>query len=887
VRARALFAAVTGRRRFGDAVAGEMRFLLEAFTGDLVRSDHSRDASRHDARIAFGSVHNMKDDGRQSPGLAAVDDLQRDLRHAARLLRKTPGFTAIAVATLGLCLGANLSIFAVVDAVVLRPLPFPSADRLVSIFNTYPRAGVQDDGCSLTNYYERRGRIAALAGLAIYREGTAIIGGTGSTTREPIARVSPDFFSTLGVGPSIGRAFTEDETTMRADDVVMITDDVWRGRFGADAAAIGRATLRIDGEARTVVGVLPRDFRFLSSGARLYLPLASRPEDRTSGRRHSGSAARMIARLRRGATLADAQSQIDAHNAAMEIDDPEAGAMADAGFRSMVVGLHAEQIAAIRPTLLLVQAGALFLLLIGAVNLVNLLLIRAGAHGRELAVRQALGAGRRHVVSAVLMETTILTVIGGLLGVGVGASGIRLTSLLGADRLPLGARLAFDAKLAGVALAAAMLAGFAIGVPVAWYHLRAFSATALRSESRGGTISRAVQRTRHGFVVAQIALAFVLLAGTGLLALSLDQAMAVSPGFRSENVMSGRVTLPPNQYPDGAALVSFTDRLSAVLDAQPGIGRAGLATNVPLSGNAVKSAALVNGRTRRPGESPHGHYSYSVTGDYFAAMGVSLREGRFLVADDSRRADRVCVVDEDFARRYWPQGGAIGHRLFEGSEPRPEAEAYTIVGVVSAVKQAALTEDDAQGAVYYPFGHRPDRTIFLVVRTRQRPESVAAALQRAVRAIDPELPLDDLRSMDARIAGSLAVRRSPTLLAGLFSALAILLTAIGTYGVLSYAVAQRRREIGVRIALGARSSQVRNQFLWLAVRLTAAGTLIGAIGAWATGRAMQSVLFHVPALHVATLAGTAGILCLVCVAACLVPSLRAARISPLEALTEQ
>ena len=600
----------------------------------------------------------------------------------------------------------------------------------------------------------------------------------------------------------------------------------------------------------------------------------------------------MIARLKPGLALAEAQAQIDAHNAIVNGDDPESRRMAEAGFRSLVVPLRADHVAAIRPILLLTQAGALFLLLIGAVNLVNLLLIRASGRIKELAVRQALGAGQRHVVSGVLVETTLLTLIGGLLGLAVGAGGIRLLGVLGTDRLPLGAHIAFDARLAAVALAGAVVLGLILGAPIAWYNLRNHSAGGTLLESRGGTAGRATQRLRHGFIVAQIALAFVLLAGAGLLGLSLRKVMTVSPGFRPGNVLSGQLVLPVRSYPDRQDMVGAIERLTAEVARQPGMQAVGFATNVPLSGISNKSAATVEGYKPPPGDSPHGHYSYSVGGDYFTAMGFSLREGRFLTAADSRRAQRVCVVDEDFARRYWPSGGgpsggAIGHRLFQGGEAGNDADAFTIVGVVGPVKQAGLVEDDAQGAVYYPLGHRIDHNLWVVVRTSLPPESLGPALRRAVRAVDPELPVNDLRSMETRVADSLVSRRSPALLAGLFAGIALLLTAIGTYGVLSYAVAQRRREIGLRMALGARPEQVRVQFLSLALRLLAAGTVLGVLGAWLTGKAMQAVLFQVPALHVATLAGSAAILGTVSLIACLLPSDRAARISPMEAMIEE
>lgn len=873
------------RRDFEDEMAEEMRFHIEQYTCDLVSSGVPPEEAARRARKEFGSLDNVKEDCREARGLRWLDELRQDLRYAARLLRKTPAFTATALATLALCIGANLTVFAVVDSILLVPLPFPASERLVSVFNTYPKAGVPNDGCSLPNYYERRGQIRAFSALAAYRDGTAIVGETGSTEQEQVTRVSPDFFATLGRGPAMGRAFTEAETTPSNDGVAILTDAYWRRRLNADPHAIGRR-IRVNGFDRTVVGVLPPTFSFLSSKARIYFPLPSSPEDRAPRNRHSGTS-HMIARLRPGVTVAEAQAQIDAHNAAMAVNGPDARAMADAGFRSLVVPLHEDHVAAIRPTLLLVQAGALFLLLIGAVNLVNLFLIRANGRGKELAVRQAIGASRRHIVSGVLVETTLLTLAGGVLGLITGAGGIRLLAVLGIDRLPLGAHIGFDARLAWAALIGAIVLGFAIGAPVAWFSLRGHAAPGLQGEPRG-TAGRAAQSLRHVFIVAQISLAFLLLVGTGLLGISLRKVMAISPGFQPENVLSGRISLPGKSYPDAAALNAFTERLTEELGLQPDVLSAGVVTNVPLSGVSNKSAATVKGFHLQPGESPHGFYSYGVGGDYFGAMGYSLREGRFLTAADSRRAERVCVVDEDFAHRYWPRGGAIGQRVFEGgSEPKNDADAYTIVGVVGAVKQAGLIEDEAQGAVYYPYGHRFDHSFYVVVRTSGLSNSLGNALQKIVRKIDPELPVNDVQSMEARIADSLVARRSPALLAGLFSCIALLLTAIGTYGLLSYAVAQRRREIGLRMALGAQPEQIRRQFVILALRLLAAGTVLGVVGAWMTGQAMQAVLFHVSAVNVATLTVAAIILGVVSFAACLVPSGRAARISPMAALAEE
>src|SRR5216683_2920724 len=429
-RFRSLFRVLTRRRDFEDGMSEELRFHIEQWTDDLVRSGMSPGKAARLIRMELGSPTNIKADCREAFGLHLFDEFRRELSYAARLLRKTPGFTATALLTVAVCLGANLTIFAVIDSVLLRPLPFPEPGRLVTIFNTYPKAGVDRDGSSLTNYYERRGHISAFTSLAIYRYGTEIIGEAGSTEREQTMRVSPDFFATLGLGPAIGRTFTEEETTSQTDHVAILSDTFWRQRFDADPHVIGRQ-IRVNSVPRTVIGVLPPAFRFLSSDARVFLPLASRAEDRTPLQRHAGgNVIQMIARLKPDATLAQAQSEVDAQNAALEVDDPQAKMIADAGFRSLVVPLRADHVAAVRPTLLLLEAGVLVLLLIGAVNLVNLLLIRASGRVKELAVRQALGAGWRYLVSEVVVETTLLTCAGGLLGLAVGAGGIQLLRVL-------------------------------------------------------------------------------------------------------------------------------------------------------------------------------------------------------------------------------------------------------------------------------------------------------------------------------------------------------------------------------------------------------------------------------------------------------------------------
>lgn len=886
-RVRSLFRALTGRRDFEAGMNEELRFHIEQYADDLRRSGAPPAEADRRARIEFGALESVKGDCREARGLSLFDELARELRYSVRLLRKSPGFTFTALLTLALCLGANLTIFAVIGAILVRPLPFPNAGRLVTMYNTYPRAGVLRDGSSITNYYERRGHIPAFSSLSIYRYGTTIVGDPGSTERKPVMLVSPDFFTTLGAGPAFGNVFTEAETTYPADDVAIVSDAYWREHFSADPDVIGRK-LAADGHFRTVVGVLPPGFRFLSSKADLYFPLASPAEQRSPAERHSGgNVIQMIARLKPGATLAQAQSQIDAQNAALELDDPKARMVSDAGFRTLIVPLHADQVTTIRPTLLLLQAGVLALLAIGAVNLVNLLLIRASGRSKELAVRQALGASRRHAVTEAIVETTTLTLLGGLLALAVGAFGIRLVVALGANRLPLATAIRFDARLATVAFAAAVILGVVLAAPIAWFSTRLHPSGGLQSETRGGTVGRAAQTLRHTFVVAQIALAFVLLTGTGLLGLSLKRAMDVSPGFRPDHVITGQISIVGDAYRAVQAGLAFTERLESELGHEPGVASVGIATNIPFSGASGLSAATVVGHVLRPGESLRGNYSYGVGGDYFRAMGFSLLAGRFLTGADSRRGARVCVVDQDFARYYWPNRSALGQRLFMGGDAGPDADAFTVVGVVGSVKQSGLTDDALQGAVYYPFIYRADGNIFVAVRGSVKPDSLETALRRATRQIDPNLAVADLQTMDDRIAESLLTRRSPAMLGAAFSGIALLLIAIGTYGILSYAVTQRRREIGVRMALGARTEQIRGQCLWVAMRLLVAGTILGMIGAWITGRVMRAVLYHVPAHSPAILLGSAAVIAAVSFVACLLPAHRAARISPVQALADQ
>jgi predicted permease len=804
-------------------------------------------------------------------------------RQTLRRLARERGFTATVVLTLALCIGANVAIFAVVDAVLLRPLPFPQADRLVTAVNAYPGAGVERAGASLPNYYDRKAAIKAFASTAIIQGGTAIIGDAGAPTRVERSRVSPEFFATLGVPLALGRTFTEEETLYENSRVAILTDGFWRTHFNADPNVLGR-TFTVNSEPATVIGVLPPGFRYLSNKAQFFSPAASSLDDRKPDRRHSNNYD-LIARLAPGETVATAQAQIDAFNAQQLTDDPFAALIKGAGFKTTVSPLHADHVRETKPILLLLQGGVLFLLLIGGVNLVNLLLIRASGRAKEIAVRQALGASGRDIAQGVILETVALAVAGGVLGLALGAIGIKLLAALGTSQLPLGATVAFDGRVAAVAFGGSLLVGLALALPVIWFNAHTRLAPVLQVESRGGTTTRSTQRLRHAFIVTQVGLAYVLLAGAGLLGLSLQKVLASSPGFRAEQVLTGSVTLPWKNYPEEQPRVAFVERLMAALREQPGVEAVGFTTMLPMADQTNNNAIAIEGLEIKPGDTIRAHYTSGAGGDYWRVLGVPLREGRLLEEADGHREQRVCIVDEDFARRYWPGQSALGRRLVNGPTFN-EKEAFTIVGVVGSVKQTNLAETAAQGAIQFPYRHYASTTLSVVVRSTLPAATLAPMLQRTVLQLDPQLPVNDIKPMQAWIEESLVARRSPAVLAAVFAGVALVLAAIGTYGVLAYAVNQRRREIGVRMALGAQPGQVLGQFLGLGVRLLAAGTALGVLGAWAVGRAMKSQLFGVDALHAGVLGVTAAVMLVVVLAATFLPSHRASRVSPIEALRE-
>lgn len=811
---------------------------------------------------------------------ADLPSLVQEVRQAARGLSREPRFALTALAILGLCFAANVAIFALVHDVLLSPLPFREADRLVTVVNRYPKAGVERAGASVPHYLERRQGIAAFENAAAFRFSGVTLGEKGAPDRVDAANVTPSFFPTLKATPALGRTFTEEEGFYGKNNVAVISDALWKSRFGGDPKVVG-ATLRINTDSYTVIGVMPKGFRYLNNPADLWTPLCFSDDERGADRRHSNGM-EMIARLKPGVTVAEAQAQINALNQSSLPQDPYRQIVEGAGFNTTVSDLHGDTVNELRPVLLLLQAGVLFLQLIGAVNLANLLLVRASGREKEFGIKQALGADGWQLARSLVFECVVLSVAGAVFGLALGEAALRLIGALISSHFPV--------PVGGLSLGvclwtllASLGFGLLLALPVVWHILRGSLAETLSVESRSGTTSRAAHRLRHTLIVAQIALAFVLLSGAGLLGLSFERVLASSPGFRPEQVLTARVDLPWKNYQKRAQRSAFVERLLAELGTLPGVRSAGITSNVPFGGSHNNSAIWVEGRVLGQGESLQAFDLVGVRGDYLKCLGVPLREGRFLEESDQREGVRNCLVDEGVAKRYWPEGGALGHRLFN-EPPEKGALPYTIVGVVGSVKQEDLADDKSRGAVYLPYVEQASLGFLITVRTELAPETAGAAMRAAVLRIDPELPLHDVRPMESRIDGSLSERRLPLALALAFAGIALVLAAAGIYGVLAYAVAQRRREIGVRLALGAQPEQILRQFLGLGLKLLAFALPLGLVGALLSGRAMSGLLFGVSATDPLVLGLTALALGAVALLACVVPSRVASRVHPCEAL---
>ena len=806
-----------------------------------------------------------------------MDTMRQDLRYAVRRLAAAPLFSATVVLMLALGIGANTAIFSVVNAVLLRPLPYPEAGALVHLNHVY--GGSFEAAVSARGYAEYDAVVSGFEALGAHAPWAANLTEIGEPERVTAARVTPSYFEVLGHAPAQGRVFRGEEAEPGAPRVVVVTDGFWRRRLGGGAGVVGTA-VRLNGEPYEIVGVMPPGYRDVyAPQVEVWAPLAFTPQQLSGG--WTNEFLSVVGRMRTGITVPTLNAELDALGARLraEQDLPDAWAL-------RVRPLAELSRAGLRPMLLILMGAVGLVLLIACANVANLLLARASGRSREVAIRTALGAGRWRVVRQLLTESVVLAAAGGALGLLLAAGGVRVLGVA----LPVSTRAALDVGLDGGVLAfAALLAvatGVLFGLAPALQLARSDVQQTLRDGGRSGRADRAGQWLRRALVAGEMALALTLLAGAGLLLQSFVRLQAVDPGFESERLLTFDLFLPPTQYGDAAARVAFFDRVLDALREVPGVASVGAVDVLPFSGRGSTSSFAIEGLPAPPdGQGPWGD-NRRVSPGYFETMGIPLLEGRTFSPADAAASEPVAVVDEGLARRYWPDASAVGRRLTYGDPADPEATWYRIVGVVGHAAQEGL-DGPPRVQVYRTYRQSSAAALSVVARTTLPPASLVGAARAAVQSVDPDMPLASVGTMDAQLEASIGQRRLAAALLGGFAGLALALACLGIYGVMAYIVAQRRREIGLRIALGAGTASVVGLFVRQGAVLVGTGLILGLAGAFGLTRLLRSQLYGVDATDPTTfgavallLVGTAGI-------ATWLPARRAARLDPLTALRDE
>jgi putative ABC transport system permease protein len=804
----------------------------------------------------------------------------QDIRYAIRTLRKQPIFTLVAVATLTLGIGANTAIFSLLYQYLLRPLPYPDAERLVFIWNTYPLMGLPQASVSIPDYIDRRTQAPAIEDATLFTTRSLSLAVEGEPVQVRALAVTPSFFTTLRRQPFLGRAFADAEAQPGADKFAVLTYNLWNARFAADRSVVGRS-IRLGGEAHQVVGVLPADFELPGRDISVLVPFAFTPVQ-MSDQGRGNEFSQMIARLRPGATIEQVTGQMKVIVDRNLERLPQRAAFArTSGFGGLAIPIRDQIVGDLRTPLYILQAFVLVVLLIACANVANLLLMRATGRYRELAIRTTLGAGRRRLVRQMLTEGLVLALCGAIGGLLLGVAGVRALVAVSSQQIPGMATTSIHPAVLAFTMALAVLTGLVFGLVPALVVLRGNTASLLKDDSTRGSASRSTGFTRAALVVIETAFALMLLVGSGLLIKSFARLQSVDPGFSTENVLTAQISLPAARYPDAAARRAFWVRLVDKARTLPGVATAGLTTNVPFNGNVSSGSYSIVGYTPGPSETaPHGRQE-TVGGDYFAAMKIPLVEGRFFNDGDTAESAPVVVVDEYMAKRYFPNRSALGQQIQRGGRDTPR---MTIVGVAGTINSIDLGQPVTKERIYRPATQQPPGAMALVIKTALDPQTLVGSVRTAVQSIDAEQPIADVRTMDQWVSRSLEQRRTPTLLLALFGGVALVLSAIGIYGVLAFGVAQRVREFGIRQALGADRRAILRLVLAQGLTTAGLGIAIGLAGAWAFSQVMRQMLFGVGARDLSVFAGVTGLLAAVAVAACYIPARRATRVEPMVAL---
>jgi predicted permease len=806
----------------------------------------------------------------------------QDIRYAIRSLRKQPIFTLVAVLTLTLGIGANTAIFSLLYQVLLRPLPYPAADRLVFVWNSYPLMGLPQAGVSIPDYLDRKSQAPAFEDAALFSIRPLNLATQGQPEQVRGLTVTPSFFTTLGRQPFIGRAFTDEQARPGADKFTVLTYGMWTTHFGADRSIVGR-DIRVNGEPYQVTGVLPADVELPAVGVSMLVSFAFTPEQMSDNNRGNESSS-MIARLRPGATIEQANGEMKAIIARNSDRLPASRPFwTSSGFRGLAVPLRDQLVGDTRAPLFVLQAGVLVVLLIACANVASLLLMRATGRARELAIRATLGAGQWRIVRQLLTEGVVLAGLGAAGGLGLGLAGVRGLVALSTRQIPGMADASLNPAVLAFTMTLALVTGLVFGLVPALTVMRGNTNALLKDDTARGSAGKHTGVTRATLVIAETALALVLLVGAGLLIKSFARLQDVNPGFSADNVLTAQLALPETRYPDPAARRVFWARLTERLQALSGVTAAGLTSNVPFNGMVGSGSYSIVGYTPPQGEAqPHGRQEV-VGGDYFRAMQIPLVAGRLFTDADAADSPPVVVIDQYLSKRYFADKSPIGRQIRRGG---PTSPAFTIVGVVGTINSIDLGEPVGKERIYYPVAQQPRPSMALMVKTRIDPRTLVSQVRSVVAEIDPEQPMADVRTMDEWMARSLEGRRAPMLLLALFGGVALTLSAIGIYGVLAFGVAQRAREFGIRQALGANPRAILTLVLTQGMRTAGIGVALGLAGSVALTRYLQSLLFGVGAHDPSVYAGVTTLLLGVALTACYLPARRATRIAPTVALRD-
>ncbi len=806
----------------------------------------------------------------------------QDIRYALRSLRKQPIFTLVAVLTLTLGIGANTAIFSLLYQVLLRPLPYAAADRLVFAWNSYPLMGLPQAGVSIPDYLDRKSQAVAIEDATLFTMRPVNLTTEGQPEQLRGLAVTPSFFSTIGRQPFIGRAFNDAEAVPGADRFAVLTYNLWTTHFGSDRSIVGR-DIRVNGEPFRVTGVMPADVELPAVGISMLMPFAFTPAQLTDNERGNEFSS-MIARLRPGATVAQATGQFKAivtRNA--ERLPASRSFWTSSGFTGYAIPLRDQLVGDTRTALFVLQAGVLLVLLIACANVASLLLMRATGRARELAIRTTLGAGRWRLVRQLLTEGVVLAVLGAAGGLMLGLAGVRGLVALSTRQIPGMADASLNPAVFAFTLTLALVTGLVFGLVPALAVMRGNTNTLLKEDTARGSAGKGTGLTRATLVVAETALALVLLVGAGLLVKSFARLQDVNPGFAADNVLTAQMALPATRYPDPAARRIFWTRLVDRVRELSGVTAVGLTSNVPFNGNVGSGSYSIVGYNPPTGDAqPHGRQEV-VGGDYFRAMQIPLIAGRLFTEGDSADSVRVVAIDQYLVKRYFQDRSPIGQQIRRGG---PTSPAYTIVGVVGTINSIDLGEPVAKERLYYPVAQQPIASMALVIKTRVDPRALVSQVRSAVAEIDPEQPMADVRTMDEWMARSLEGRRAPMLLLALFGAVALTLSAVGIYGVLAFGVAQRSREFGIRQALGAEPRAILALVLSQGMRTAGIGVVLGLAGAVALTRYLQSLLFGVGTHDLTVYGGVTALLLGVAFMACYIPAVRATHVAPTVALRD-